>query len=314
MRTFSVSFVNLILVCSFSMYAGATPPATGGVTLPRSWDDAIISRIKEGKSPRMVLAVLEFQGAEKLAHNVDVMLSDMVTTSLVTCNRFDLVERSRIDKVMKEQRFQASGLVDESHAVELGKLLGAEAVIFGSVTSVSQTKIDKFAYDIMKTEIGIDVRVVNVTTGKVLLASAATGVTENKLITTASGTVVSGAIDDKSGYGSALRQAIDDVANKISKLNAVVGFVVEVKGNLITVDLGSEVGVVNGSKLVAVRVGDEIVHPLTKKRLGWEKEVICEITVRTVEKSLSNGIISEIAIEKALLPGDLVVLKEDGDK
>ena len=314
MRTFFVPLATLLLILSFSMNAEVTPPATGGVTLPRSWDDAIISRIKEGKSPRMVLAVLDFEGAEKLARNVDVTLSDMVTTSLVTYNRFDLVERSRIEKVMKEQRFQVSGLVDESHAVEVGKLLGAEAVIFGGVTSVSQTKIDKFAYDVMKTEVGIDVRVVNVTTGKVVLASAATGVTENKLITTASGTVVSGATDDKSGYGSALRQAIDEVANKISQLNAVVGFVVDVKGNLVTLDLGSDVGIAMGSKFVAVRVGDEIVHPLTKKRLGWKKEVMCEITVRTVEKSLSYGIISEIAIEKPLLPGDLVVLRENNDK
>lgn len=49
-------------------------------------------------------------------------------------NVFELVERSRLDQVMKEQRLAVSGAIDESQAVEVGKLLGVDAIIVGSIS------------------------------------------------------------------------------------------------------------------------------------------------------------------------------------
>jgi hypothetical protein len=52
---------------------------------------------------------------------------------------FTTVSRSDIDKVVKEQRFQYSGLLNEEAAVELGKLVGAEALISGVISSTSSS-------------------------------------------------------------------------------------------------------------------------------------------------------------------------------
>ena len=46
---------------------------------------------------------------------------------------FTVINRSDFNKVIKEQKLQNSGLVDESTAVEVGGILGAQAIISGSV-------------------------------------------------------------------------------------------------------------------------------------------------------------------------------------
>jgi len=46
---------------------------------------------------------------------------------------FTVINRSDFKKVIKEQKLQNSGLIDESTAVEVGGILGAQAIISGSV-------------------------------------------------------------------------------------------------------------------------------------------------------------------------------------
>ena len=46
---------------------------------------------------------------------------------------FTVINRSDFNKVIKEQKIQNSGLVNESTAVEVGEILGAQAIISGSV-------------------------------------------------------------------------------------------------------------------------------------------------------------------------------------
>lgn len=308
-RTFTHSFalsILLMIVCSAGM-----PPPQGGISMPPGWDDSIIDKIKAGKSPKMVMAVLDFEGNEKLAGKVDVKLSDMLSTSLVKSQRFEMVERDKIDRVLKEQNFQMSGMVDESQAIEAGKLLGAEAVVFGSITSVTQTKIDKFAYDVLHTEISVNVRVVNATTGEILLSESATGESESKLITTADGQLVSGAVNDNSSYAAALKSAITQVGQKIANLTVLVGFVVDVTGSDITTDIGEERGIKKEDHIIVFRVGQEILHPVTGKHLGWKKEIIGEAIIQSTEKTMSAARIDNRNDDTEVKPGDYVIVKEE---
>ncbi|OQX58337.1 MAG: hypothetical protein B5M52_05645 [Helicobacteraceae bacterium 4484_230] len=52
-------------------------------------------------------------------------------------NYFTTISRRDIRKIIEEQKLQNSGLLDESTAVRLGKLLGAQAMISGNVTTAS---------------------------------------------------------------------------------------------------------------------------------------------------------------------------------
>jgi hypothetical protein len=47
---------------------------------------------------------------------------------------FILIDRSELDRIRKEQSFQSSGEVDDSQAVSIGKIAGADVIITGAVT------------------------------------------------------------------------------------------------------------------------------------------------------------------------------------
>ncbi|MEW6684696.1 MAG: DUF6340 family protein [Candidatus Edwardsbacteria bacterium] len=61
--------------------------------------------------------------------------SSMLLAKLVEPGYYQLIERAQIDKVMQELALGQTGVVDESTAKQVGKILGVDAVIFGSVTS-----------------------------------------------------------------------------------------------------------------------------------------------------------------------------------
>ena len=64
---------------------------------------------------------------------VEDVLEDL-STGLVKTGVFKLVERARLNEVLRELRIQNSGLVDSSTAKKLGKLIGARAVLVGSIS------------------------------------------------------------------------------------------------------------------------------------------------------------------------------------
>ncbi|MBI5476664.1 MAG: hypothetical protein HY964_08005 [Ignavibacteriales bacterium] len=51
----------------------------------------------------------------------------------------DLISRDRINQLVNEQKLGQTNIVDEKTAVEMGKVLGLHAFVFGKVTSISTT-------------------------------------------------------------------------------------------------------------------------------------------------------------------------------
>ena len=63
-------------------------------------------------------------------------LLEMLQVALVDKNAFNVVERSRIDQILKEQEFQASGMT-EGQAAKIGALAGAQKVLLASISKIS---------------------------------------------------------------------------------------------------------------------------------------------------------------------------------
>src|SRR5437879_11905246 len=47
---------------------------------------------------------------------------------------FTLIERNRLAQVLQEQRLAQSGLLDEAQATQVGKILGVDAIVLGTVS------------------------------------------------------------------------------------------------------------------------------------------------------------------------------------
>jgi TolB-like protein len=95
--------------------------------------NAVAARAEFGSRP-VQIAVARFKGigiSDSAA--VEDILEDL-STALVKTGVFQLVERSRLDEVLRELRIQNSGLVDSSTAKKLGKLVGARMVLVGSIS------------------------------------------------------------------------------------------------------------------------------------------------------------------------------------
>ena len=81
-------------------------------------------------------------------------VSSMLITELIDQPGIRVIERYRLQDLLTEQKLALSGRVDESTAVEIGKILGAHYVIHGQVTSIlDQLRMDMRAVDVETSEV-----------------------------------------------------------------------------------------------------------------------------------------------------------------
>lgn len=77
------------------------------------------------------IAIAEFEGEKGSGTQTSYKLTELLTQT----QRFTILEREKIDKILQEQGFSLTGAIDQTTAVEIGRLLGVDALIFGSVTT-----------------------------------------------------------------------------------------------------------------------------------------------------------------------------------
>ena len=85
---------------------------------------------------------------------------------------FDVVERSRLDDILSEQQFSNTGYADQSSSVELGKLLGVQAILVGEVSLFSSTRQVINGVAKMESFVSLTMRVVDVETGSVVFSGS----------------------------------------------------------------------------------------------------------------------------------------------
>ena len=289
-------------------------PANTELAMPSGWSDSMLDQLTKGQDTRRTIAVLEFEGAEQFRRLEELglngqTLSDMAITYLAKTGKFNVVERSRLDKIMKEQELQLSDQV-ASQVAEVGRLVGADAVVFGIVTGANEEVIPKVSFIIHKFTVTVDMRCVDASTGKVIYAEQAQGQVDKKIIEDSRGHIVSGNINSKDEYSVVLKQALGDSVKKIAAKFPLLGYVVSVDGEQVITDVGSTKGVQPGTQFIVFRKGQPIIHPVTGKTIGWAKQIIASIQIESSEETMSTGKILALKDAKAKpQPGDLVILK-----
>ena len=82
------------------------------------------------------VAVFEFDCDNKDFDSNIAMMTDLLIHELVKSGEVTVVERKRLDKIMAEYTFQSSPFVDIKTAKKLGKGLGADCIIVGTVAAL----------------------------------------------------------------------------------------------------------------------------------------------------------------------------------
>lgn len=98
------------------------------------------------------IAIIPFSHADGRAVSKDgSVISERLTIKMINMHKFEIIERSVLDKVMDELKLQSTGAIDASSAKELGKVLGVEAIITGTLVETASGKIEVNAR-LIKTE------------------------------------------------------------------------------------------------------------------------------------------------------------------
>lgn len=63
-----------------------------------------------------------------------IAIREIISSTIVNTGEHSIVERSLLEKVMQEQSFSNSGVVDDNQMTEIGKLAGANKIIVSVVT------------------------------------------------------------------------------------------------------------------------------------------------------------------------------------
>ena len=145
------------------------------------------------KSKRPAVAVMDFEYGTVNYHwwgeyNIGKGMADQVMDQLLEDGTFRVVERKKLDTILAEQDFAHSDRADPGAAKlsKLGKVLGVKYIITGSITKFGgeQKKQGGSIKGIgvgvgkAKTEVTVTARMVDTTTGEVLLSAKGEGVSK----------------------------------------------------------------------------------------------------------------------------------------
>ena len=296
---------------------------------------AVIASPAVAQAPRKRIAVLDFDYATVRSSVGDIWgsdvdigkgIADMLIADLVRNGTYSVIERSKLDRVLNEQNFQQSSRADASTAAQLGRILGVDAIIVGSITQfgrddkkmgvgggvrVGGIGLGGIGRRSAKAVVGIDARIVDIKTAEIL--SVATGFGESKRsgATLAGGVAVSGvaaggAFDmSSSNFGStilgeATRLAVDSLMTELiaaePKLTgttaAIAGLVADVSGDEVTINVGTANGVRVGAEYNVVRPGREIKDPTTGRVLRRTTTTVGKLKITSADEGSAVGTIS----------------------
>ena len=255
-------------------------------------------------------------------------VADILVDKLVNAGVYSVIERTQIAKVLAEQNFSNSDRADPGSAAKIGRVLGIDYIIIGSIT--------QFGSDDKKTDIGgggatkklpggfgglgvskteskavvqLTARMIDTTTAEILASAQGRGEDSRKGtgILGGGGTysnMAAGALDMKSSnfeqtiLGAAVNKSVVDLAGKLNekapslpeKVLTIEGLVAEASANgAVVVNVGSKAGVKVGDRLQIKRETSVVKDPATGKVIRRLTDPVGEVHITEVDALSAVG-------------------------
>lgn len=273
--------------------------------------------LAQNNQEKITIAVMDFDYSSlSNASNLNLIngaargVSDIVVGQLVDTGKYRVIERSRLMEIIDEQNLGASGRVDPATAAQIGRLLGAELIMVGSITQFDlQERGTGFGFfgfgfgnQTKKALVTLNTRVINSTTGEIMMS--AEGQAEVAQVdgdvrirgvgvgtsTNNDGTLLSVATRD------AINEVIEQMDARGGELSSVArvspttsGLIADVAGNTVIINRGTSHGYRNGLRLSIERVSREITDPETGEVIRQVTDQLGVIELQDVDSSSSQG-------------------------
>lgn len=291
------------------------------------------------QTARKRVAVLDFEYATVYGSvdaifgtRVDVGkgIRDLLIDRLVQSGSFSVIERGAVEKILAEQNFGASGRVDTSTAAQIGKILGVDVLILGSITTFGRDDTSKkkgglggivvpvpiiggigVKKDKAKAVVGINFRMVATDTAEILHTGSARGESTREGRSLALGGAAGGAF----GVGGAsmasenfaetiIGEAVADAVKNLSELIkqkadaipqhkvTIDAMIADVSGKTLVINIGKKGGIKVGDKLEVRQVKREVKDPVSGKVLHRLAEKIGDVVITEVYDDAAIGVYS----------------------
>ena len=203
--------------------------------------------------------------------------------------RFSVIERDKLELVMKEQGLATSGAVDPQSAAKVGRLLGVKYIVTGGVDKVAVNKtgaaLSKFGGiggNVVTADAAINMRFIDTTTAERVLSVSAEGTVKK-----GGGFFKGTSLSREAEWGlasEALEKASTAVVQKLltggylDKIDtaagggSIEGKVIKVDGTRAWVSVGAAAGLKVGDTLNVIDPGEDLIDPDTGAKLGSTEE------------------------------------------
>ncbi len=225
---------------------------------------AIVRRIPKALQlgERLSLTAFPFEQKGEVTE-ASLAFQDNLIDALVNQNRFQVIERDKLNLVLREQKLSRTKLFDKGTALKLGGLVAAKSIIMGSI---------------IESRIGIEVvaRMIDTETSEILAAQD---------------------VYDELKDLPALRSLAEGMAIKFHRdFPLVDGFILECKGEDIFTDLGEDV--IKLRRRLIVYREEPIKHPISGKVLGADNIIMGHARVNQVMLNMSKAKLTDVKTEK----------------
>ncbi len=273
------------------------------------------------------IAIMDFDYAtvhagvsEIFGQDIDIGkgIADLLVTDLVKDGSYSIIERKALDKILAEQNFTNSDRANPASAAKIGKMLGVDAILVGSITQFgSETKniglggmggnwgghgLGGLGHKNTKAIVGLSARLVDIDTGEILAVAEGKGISSRGSTSLlggggnwhggGGGGVNFGSSDFQSTIiGEATKIATEQLSTEVvagkDKLQArtivVQGLVAAVDGDQVVLNVGAKTGIKVGDELSIERVSKEIKDPATGQVLRRLSSQIGVVKVTDVD-------------------------------
>ncbi len=198
-------------------------------------------------------------------------IAQRITDKLANEPDLTIVDRTRIQDILAEQELQQSGAVDLSTAVEIGRLLGADLLLVGTLNEFGfknegGVSVSFISVKRSNANVKLSARLISVQTGQVLASFEGVGKDSGTSLSVDyfKGISFNSSEFENSVLGKALGKSIDDLMTKFrpalknaqsrssgpatTATTTATGKIAAVTGNYIILDVGSVDGVTDKTK------------------------------------------------------------------
>jgi len=258
--------------------------------------------------------------------------TDLMINALLSTKAFRVFERSKLEAIKKEQNFQHSGLVDPKTAVEIGKMIGVDTIVTGSITSISFRKsggisVGGVSISGSSVKVVMTVRMIDVKTGEIIYSVVKSAKASKSSLSANIFVPVAGSIGLSQKQAASLMSAVKKICDQVAFDLARVakeknltaspptpkeGYVVKVvatsSGGIIKVytNLGKSSGIKVGQEIKIYKKGEAIIDPKTHEVLDQELDLIARAKVIKVKDKISIALVTNKLPGPDIEPMDVV--------